>query len=73
MKPPSLFAGLLTWSLSALFSACIGGHSRTLPIPEELASALEAQLTARGAGPHAPLFVSHTGQRLSRSVLARMF
>lgn len=50
-----------------------GGHSRTLPIPDELASALEAQLAARSAGPHDPLFVSQTGQRLSRSVLARLF
>lgn len=50
-----------------------GGHSRTLPIPDELAPALEAQLAERNAGPHEPLFLSHTGQRLSRSVLARLF
>ena len=50
-----------------------GGRSRTLPIPEELAAALEAQLAARGAGPHDPLFVSQTGQRFSRSVLGRLF
>jgi site-specific recombinase XerD len=50
-----------------------GGHSRTLPIPDELAPALKAQLAARGAGPHDPLFLSQTGQRLSRSVLARLF
>lgn len=50
-----------------------GGHSRTLPIPDELAPALETQFAARSAGAHEPLFVSQTRQRLSRSVLARLF
>jgi len=50
-----------------------GGHSRTVPIPDELAPALEAQLAERNAGPRDPLFLSQSGQRLSRSVLARLF
>lgn len=50
-----------------------GGHSRTLPIPEELAAALQAQIADRAAAPHEPLFLSQTSRRLSRSVLARMF
>ncbi|MBU0609362.1 MAG: tyrosine-type recombinase/integrase [Armatimonadetes bacterium] len=50
-----------------------GGHSRVLPIPSELATALQTYLRQRNGDPHAPLFVSQTGQRLSRSVLARNF
>jgi site-specific recombinase XerD len=50
-----------------------GGHSRTLPIPGELELVLQTQLAKRNAGPHEPLFLSHTHSRLSRSVLARMF
>jgi len=50
-----------------------GGHSRTLPIPADLEPVLRAQLAERNAGPHEPLFLSHTHHRLSRSVLARLF
>ena len=50
-----------------------GGHSRILPIPSDLTPVLQAQLSDRDSGPEDPLFVSSRSNRLSRSVLARLF
>ncbi len=50
-----------------------GGRSRTLPIPSDLEPVLRDHLAERNSAPESPAFVSCRGNRLSRSVLGRLF
>ena len=50
-----------------------GGRSRLLPVPDDLAPALDDHLTERKGGPSDPLFLSSHHKRLSRTSLARLF